>query len=370
MRLLQVINALQSAGAEVLLKDITLGLAHRGFETVVYLLRSTGAPLEHALAAAGIRIYRSAISSVRSPRQGVALARHLRAHRYDVIHAHLFPAQLWVALAARLAAIATPLVTTEHSSHNRRRRILLKRLDGWMYRRYTDVACVSQAVADSLGSWIPEIRPRLSVIPDGIDVDRFATAKPSDQNQLLAIDGPIVMMVGRLDPEKDQATLLRALRHLDGAHGVLVGDGSKRSELEQLAARVGIADRTHFLGSRDDVERLLKRAVIYVQSSHWEGFGIAALEAMASGVPVVASRIPGLMDVVNSAGVLFEPGNAEELAQHLRALLADPARRAELAKRGRACAEQFRIERTVERYGALYRETCGVRRNPRSPAAR
>jgi len=85
---------------------------------------------------------------------------------------------------------------------------------------------------------------------------------------------------------------------------------------------------------------------------------------------VVASRIPGLMDVVNSAGVLFEPGNAEELAQHRRALLADPARRAELAKRGRACAEQFRIERTVERYGALYRETCGVKTNPGSPAAR
>jgi len=370
VRLLQVINTLEPAGAEVLLRDITLRLAHRGFETEVYLLRSTGGPLEQSLADAGIATYRPPVGTVRSPRQAVALARHLRAHRYDVIHAHLFPAQLWVALAARLAAIPTRLITTEHSTHTRRRRFLFKPLDGWMYGRYRHVVCVSESVAQALAGWLPATGPRLSIIPNGVDVERFVAAEPVEREDLLTCDAPIIMMVGRLDPEKDQRTLLLALTHVEGAHLVLVGNGSTQGELERLAAELGIAGRTHFLGSRGDVERLLKVADIYVQSSHWEGFGMAALEAMASGAPVVASRIPGLADVVNSAGVLFEPENAEDLAQQLRALLNDPARRAELAKQGRARADEFGIERTVECYDALYRETCGVTIDPRSPDAR
>jgi len=165
-------------------------------------------------------------------------------------------------------------------------------------------------------------------------------------------------MVGRFDPQKDQGTLIRALGRLDGAHLVLVGEGATRPEAERLAARLGLAERTHFLGEREDVEGLLKLADIYVQSSNWEGFCMAALEAMASGVPVVASRVPGLTDVVDPAAVLFEPGDEEELARHLDALLRDPARRAELAGRGRARADEFRIERTLDRHESLYRQIC------------
>src|SRR5207249_6829387 len=182
--------------------------------------------LERALAHQGISTFRSSIGSVRSPRQPVPLAGHMRAHAYDVIHAHLFPAQLWAALAARVAAPRTPLVTTEHNTHTRRRRLLFKPLDAWMYGRYAHVLCVSQSVAESLASWVPAAGPRLSVIPNGVDVRRFAAATPSDRNELRATDGPIIMMVGRFDPQKDQGTLIRALGRLDGAHLVLVGEGA------------------------------------------------------------------------------------------------------------------------------------------------
>jgi len=364
MRLLPVINPLDPAGPEILLRGVALGLARRGVETAVYLLRSTDSPLERGLAEAGIPLHCSRAGPVGSPQQVVALARHLRAHAYDVVHAHLFPTQLWGALAARLAAPRTPLLTTEHATHNRRRRRLLQAMDRWMYGNYRHVVCVSHAVAAALARWVPAVEPRLRVIPNGIDVGRFAGAERGDPQRLLGVAGPVLMMVARFEPARDQATLLRAMRHLNGAQLVLVGDGSRRAEHQRLAAALGVAERCHFLGTRKDVERLIKLADVYVQSSHWEGFGIAVLEAMASGVPVVASRVPGLVELVDSAGVLVEPGNADHLAQVLNALLRDPERRAELARRGRARADAFRIDGTVDRYHSLYREVC------RAPADR
>src|SRR5207249_4697898 len=133
VKVLHVINALERAGAETLVADLAVGLARRGIESDVYLLRSTRSSLERALARQGISTFRSSIGSVRSPRQPVALAGHLRAPAYDVIHAHLFPAQLWAALATRLATPRAPLVTTEHNTHTCRRRLLFKPLDAWMY---------------------------------------------------------------------------------------------------------------------------------------------------------------------------------------------------------------------------------------------
>src|SRR2546426_861582 len=360
MRVLQIINALEPAGAETFLRDLTLGLARRGIEPTVYLLRSTGSALERSLGEAGIPMHCSPAGPPRSPRHVVALARHLSGHAYDVVQPHLSPSQLWAPLAARVAGIQTPLLTTEQSTRNRRRRLVFKPVDKWMYGHYAHVACVSHAAADALARWIPAIAPRLLVIENGIDTSRLDGAPRGDRKAVLGFEGPVVMMVGRFEPARDQATLLRAMHHLDKAHLVLVGDGSRRAEHERLAETLGVAERCHFLGKREDVERLIKLADVYVQSAHWEGFSIAVLEAMASGVPVVASRVPSLVELVDSAGVLFELGNAEDLAGCLNALLRDPVRRAELARRARTRAAEFRIERIVDRYHDLYRQVCGA----------
>src|SRR3989441_33036 len=308
MRVLQVINTLEPAGAETFLRDLTLGLARRGIEPTVYLLHSTGSALERSLGEAGIPMHCSPAGPPRSPRHVVALARHLSGHAYDVVHAHLFPSQLWAPLAARVAGIQTPLLTTEQSTRNRRRRLVFKPVDKWMYDHYAHVACVSHAAAEALARWIPAIAPRLLVIQNGIDTSRLDGAPRDDRKAVLGFDGPVVMMVGRFEPARDQATLLRAMRHLDKAHLVLVGDGSRRAEHQRLAQTLGGAEGCPLLGRRGGVEQLIKLADVFVQSSHWEGFGIPVLEAMASGVPVVAPRGPGLGEVVGAAGGLFEPG--------------------------------------------------------------
>src|SRR2546422_808963 len=164
MRVLQIINALEPAGAETFLRDLTLGLARRGIEPTVYLLHSTGSALERSLAEAGIPMHCAAAGPLRSPQHVVALARHLSARAYDVVHTHLFPSQLWGALAARVANIRTPLLTTEQSTRNGSRRLGFWGLDKWWSGGYGRVACGSHAAADARGRWVRAIAPRLLVI--------------------------------------------------------------------------------------------------------------------------------------------------------------------------------------------------------------
>ncbi|MGH9669124.1 MAG: glycosyltransferase, partial [Terriglobales bacterium] len=128
-----------------------------------------------------------------------------------------------------------------------------------------------------------------------------------------------------------------------------------RPSLEALAASLGIWERVHFLGRRADVPQLLKLADVYVHSSHWEGFGIAAVEAMAAGLPVIASDVPGLSQVVGSAGLLFPRGDADCLAGHISSVLASESLRRQLSQAGRERARSFSIEQSVEAYINLYR---------------
>src|SRR5205085_10915458 len=116
-------------------------------------------------------------------------------------------------------------------------------------------------------TWVPRAGMQVTGFPNGGDVHLSGAASPGDGSKLRATVGPIIMMVGRFDPQKDQGTLIRALGRLDRAHLVLVGEGATRAEAERLAARLGLAERTHFLGEREDIEGLLKLADIYVQSS-------------------------------------------------------------------------------------------------------
>jgi glycosyltransferase involved in cell wall biosynthesis len=115
-----------------------------------------------------------------------------------------------------------------------------------------------------------------------------------------------------------------------------------------MAESLGIKDRVVFLGWRRDVAAVLKASDIYVHSTHSDGFGIAACEAMAAGLPVVASDVPGLREVVGEAGILFPPGDHKTLAQHLNSLILSPQKQHEMGRASRQRARQFSIENTVD----------------------
>src|SRR6266576_3991736 len=354
MRVLHVINSLILAGAEVLLSEMLPRMRQRGLEVAVLLLKHLDSPLEIDLRAAGFHFLPSRGSDIYSPLHIWSLAKHISS--FDVVHSHLFPAQLWVAAGTRLASRRVPLVTSEPSTHNRRRRRWARPLDVWMYRNYKEITCNSKATAECLIEWVSEVADRVSVIHNGVPVERFQDAKPARKSEVLptANGRPVIMFVARFDPTKDHATLLRATCRVPDAELVLVGDGDSRPAMQQLASDLGIGERVHFLGRRADIPQLLKLADLYVHASNSEGFGIAAVEAMSAGLPVVASDVPGLNEVVKDAGRLVPSRDEESLAKAIREILQSKQIRRRMAAASQKRAAQFSINRTVDSFISIY----------------
>lgn len=356
MKVLEVIATLQLGGAEVLVKEMAPRLCQQGFDVTVAVLKATGSPLERELVNSGVRLIETAKASYYSPIHLPPLVQ--LSQGYDIVHTHLFPPQLWGALASMVpAGNGQPaFVTTEHSTHNRRRTPLFNTLDRWLYSRYHSVVCISDAVASALTQWVPNVAEKVRVIPNGIPLEDYSSATPLSASDLLAGSaGPIIVCTGRFEPEKGHDVLLRALALLPDAHAVLLGDGPLRLDLARLAESLQISNRVHFLGRRRDVPRILKAADVYVQPSRWEGFGLATTEAMSSGAPVVASDVPGLADVVGQGGLLVPPGDHIALANAIRSVLASPNLRRRLSNAAVEQAGRYSINSTVNAHAELYR---------------
>lgn len=359
MKVLQVIDSLEIAGAEVMLMELIPRFQRRGIDISMLLLNSTGSPLERELKKTGVCFLSNVQANVYSPMHILRLARHLQ--NFDIIHVHLFPAQLWTAIASRLLKKSTVLITTEHSTYNYRRKAWFRPIDRWMYKHYSAIACISDAALAALIDWVPDVAGKATIITNGINLERITTARAVSKREILLDDKrPVILSIGRLQPQKDHTTTIRAITRLPDVQLVIVGVGEMLQQLEQLAVSLGVNDRVHFLGRRQDVPELIKMADVYVQSSNFEGFGIATLESMAGGLPVIASDVPGLHDVVEGAGILFPPGDVDALVEALSALLSSQELRNKLAQAGMEKAKEFSIDQTAELYMELYRRSVNT----------
>jgi glycosyltransferase involved in cell wall biosynthesis len=174
------------------------------------------------------------------------------------------------------------------------------------------------------------------VIYNGVDLSRFKPHRGGKGTQILA--------VGRCVPQKGFDLLVQALPQ--GVSLDIVGEGPLKPPHPQV----------RYLGRQESIPDLLSVADMLVVPSRWEGFGLVALEGMAAGVPVIASDLEGLREVVGEAGLLVEPGNVAALREAILRLIKNPAERAELGTKGKTRAEQFSLQKMLYRYQALYRE--------------
>lgn len=352
MRVLHVINSLQIGGAESLLRDLAQRLQSQGIIVSIALLDSTNSPLEKELSELRFDLIKGT-NGIYCPKNIYFLGSLL--NKYDLVHTHLFPTQLWVAIGKRLFCSKTPLITTEHSTYNRRRKFWFRPLDKWMYHQYKEIVCISKATEYALNDWLPGLEKKLRVVPNGIDIERFKNACKADKGEWTADpQTKIILTVGRLEPQKGYHTLLHAMTKVQGAYLILAGDGIMREELEKLARDLRINTKVFFLGRRNDIPELIKMADVYVQPSNWEGFGIAALEAMAGGLPVIASNVPGLIDLIGNSGIVFQAGDSEALASSLNALLSSPEERNHYSVAAMKRAEEFSIDQTAENLLEIY----------------
>ena len=183
--------------------------------------------------------------------------------------------------------------------------------------------CISDKTKENLIGYLELELSSVPIIYNGInsDVYRRALVCSSMKNNKKTI----ITMVAGFRYQKDQDTLIKAFQYLptDKYELWLVGDGERRSVLEDLVSRLGLQDFVRFWGIRSDIPEILKISDVVVMASHWEGFGLAAVEGMAAGKPVVATDIPGLAEVVRDAGILFPHEDAKALAEIIMKLKED-----------------------------------------------
>lgn len=355
MKILHVINSLHPGGAETLLVKLIRHLKPMGYEQTLYVLNPTETPLLREVDEMGIAVVRGPTKDVYRISQVTALVDHLRTNHYDLVHVHLFPAQLWAAIAAIISRVDVHLVTTEHSTCNRRRKAFFRPLDAWMYHQYSRIVCVSVAARESLIEWLPFLKEKTVIAYNGVDWKQITTAPSADRSEFVGDSSqPIAMFTARFEPAKDHETLLKALVNVPHLRLLLVGDGAQRAEMEKLSQELGLDPRVRFLGRRSDVPALLNMVDLYIHSVHWEGFGLAVLEAMASGKAVVATRVPGLSEVVGEAGLLYDPGDVRGLEQCILRLMDDPQLREQLGSAAKVRARKFGIDETARRYAMIY----------------
>ena len=358
---LHVINSLGVGGAERLLSQLVTSQANLGQRVGVLILSSPiGCFADFTDRVSTVATVYVSTHSLHDPRQIFDVTHAVRAFQPNVVHTHLFPAQLWSALASLLCDRAIAWVTTEHSTWNRRREVvLLKPFEQWIYNHYDRVISITDAVETALRTWVKLNESRLAVIPNGIDLSAFQSPERITKSGQA---GFTAITLARLEPAKDLVTLLNAvaLASID-LRLRIVGDGVDRAMLEALSMQLGIAQRVDFLGIRSDVPALLQDADIYVQSSHWEGFSLAVLEGMAAGLPIVASDVPGLSELVRGHGLLFVQGDAGALAVHLNRMMVEPESRAHLSEKSLERAREFAIEGTAAACLALYIEAAAFK---------
>jgi sugar transferase (PEP-CTERM/EpsH1 system associated) len=380
LRVLHVVNRLATGGTEHVVLQLIGGLDGEAFEHRIAALRGRDPALDQVPLPGG-ELLLAGDESSRFQFPLFRLARLMRAWRPHVVHSRNW-GTIEAIPAARLAGVPVAI----HSEHGYE----LDMLAGLPARRRL-FRRATYGMADAVFAVTRELRDyharqawmhpdRIGVIYNGVDTQRFAP-RPEDRIRVregLGVPAGrfVIGTVGRMVPIKDHPTLLRAAEILvrGGAdmHLLLVGAGPELERNQQLVKESAVlADRVTFTGASGDVPNLLQSMDVFVLPSISEGMSNTLLEAMATGLPVIASAVGGTPEIVEEdrSGSLFRPGDAETLAARLKQLAGNEEFRRERGMTARRRAEErFSLKRMLEDYSQLYR-TLATRRGVRIPGA-
>jgi glycosyltransferase involved in cell wall biosynthesis len=368
----------ESGGAERFAVGLAAALPAQQCDVWLCTTRVARGPLITTLGDAGVRhLHLGRRPGRLDPVAFRPLARTLRCQRIDVLHAHMFGSNVWGTLIGRLCRV--PVVIANETTWSYQGQPLRRALDGQLIGRFADTfVAVSEADRARMVS-IEGVPPEKTVVIPTAYVPRVGCDAGSNLRAELGLEAedPVIGTIAILRPQKALHVLVDAFAHvarsLPRAHLVIAGPspGPVRGELEQQARAMGLEDRVHFLGQRDDVEAVWRAFDVGAMSSDFEGFPLAAIECLTCGVPLVATAVGGLRDIIDPGrtGLLVPPGDPAALASALEHLLRDPERRARLGAAGRARAQTFTMERIAARFVQLYRRLLerAVARSGESP---
>lgn len=290
----------------------------------------------------------------------------IRNNDIDIVNTHLIHASIIGSIAKRLEK-KHRIVITQHYTQSAHDKFFLKKFDQSASRTANRVIAISSAVKnDLLAHGVKQAKIR--VIPNGINLaefDKEAERKNHLFDNLKKQKKFIIGSVGNLHKRKDHLTLILAMaqvvKKFPNAHLVIIGEGAERPLLEKNVKENKLEENVSLVGFQPNVPSLIKDFNLYVHSSKFEPFGIAILEAMASGKGVIATNVDGVVDIIEneSNGFLIPPQNPQMMADFIIRAIENPRQIAEMRKRGRKRVEKdFRIETVVKEYQNLYEEIC------------
>ncbi len=352
--ILHIVSSLGVGGMERMLLQLATAQQEAGHRVSVLALRA--GPLEQEAADRSIRAKVLSSGTGRLGRSLEAL-RFFRAERPYIVHVHN-PTSLQYAVLSKLVSRAA-IVVTIHGDQDTH-----ARLGSSIEWGLTSAAViVSHAAGRTLR--LPARAGRLIVVHNGIAAaDANEKHRADTRAELSAGDSCVGIMVARIDGRKGHGTLLNSLRALDDLGSTfkvwIVGDGSERTAAESQAARLGLGqDRVRFLGRRSDIDRLLNAADVFLLPSDIEGLPLSILEAMAHGLPIVASNVGGIPEIIEHdiSGWLVPAGDHAALAAAIRRMATDPVLRRRLGDAARERANvTFSLSTMVGKYDQVYDE--------------
>jgi len=364
MKVMHILDSLNRGGTEILMLDVCRNARANNLDLTMVV--TGGGELESYFGECGTSFYRL---ERRGP-VDLGLARRIRQiveeNGIDVVHTHQAVEALHAHLATRRFKNVKRVMTFHLCTSDRKNKLALKLV---VPRMHANVAVSHELLNCLRESARFDTSKRFYVVHNGVDRNRLKTSGADIRKELgLPASSMLLGMIGNFYPDrrKDQLTICRALPELfaaaPDAHFLLVGgdlgDGSEMESCVTLCSDLGITDRVHFLGKRDDIPDILEALDAYVRASVNESLGIAVVEAMLAGVPVVVSDIGALKEVTanGQVAVVFRTGDASDLARKLIELADNPIRRSELAQKGKDYAlRNFTIEKHISTLIDLYK---------------
>jgi len=334
IKVLQVINSLHAGGAEALLKNFTLQVKkdnkkYNSFNIEVAILYPEEL-FKDDIEKASIPVWKLGLNFKYDLRGIIKLIALIKRGKYNIVHVHLFPANLLVSLASLFLPKSIKFIFTEHNIYNRRRSSkMFKYLDAFIYSRYYKIICVSKQVQGALIEWLPNLKRKSVVISNAVPVTDLPDWSPVKEYDIL--------FVGRLTKAKGVDILFKAIKILKEKYqheikAAIAGEGCLEKKLKGLVIELGIEKEVKFLGVRRDIEKLMKSTTLFVLPSRWEGLPLTVLEAMSSGASIIATKVGGIPEVIQSGkeGFLISPDDPEALAGAIAELLKDKELRVKL----------------------------------------
>jgi glycosyltransferase involved in cell wall biosynthesis len=360
VKVVHVIKVTGIGGAEQHLLQLLPALRERDVDARVLSLDAGGdsGRFHHALDDRGVPWRRVATGFDASPKLAAAVVKAVRAERPDLLHTHMVHGDVYGSIAANVLRV--PFVSSRHNDD----RYLLgpfRYVDRAFMRSAKRLIAISDSVREFLiRAGLPEAK--LRTIHYGLDELPTAPSEVTPEQAGISADSLLVLAIGRLIEQKDHETLLRAFVRVRGnqpsARLAILGWGVLEEQTRALVQELGLGDVV-LLPGRVEPRAWLARADVFAHTSRWEGFGIVLLEAMLAGLPVVATRVSAVPEIVadRETGLLVEAGDATAVAAALSELLDDPARRRSLGQAGVARARaEFSVARMTRRTIDVYRD--------------